>query len=51
MCFLSTHDDKVVEELDGFSEVASLDGHNQVDGIEVLLTQKAPGQVGLGVDR
>jgi hypothetical protein len=30
-------------------EVAASDGHNHVDGIEVLLTPKTPGQVSFGV--
>jgi len=37
------------EELNGFDEAAPFDSHNHIDGIEVFIAAKAPGQVGFGV--
>ena len=37
------------EELSGLDEAAPFDSHNHIDGIEVFIAAKAPGQVGFGV--
>ena len=38
-----------LEELDGVAEVLSFDDHGEVDGVEVLLSGEAAGEVGVGV--
>lgn len=38
-----------IDQIDGFTEIAASDGHDHVDGVEVLLATEAPGQVGLGI--
>ncbi len=40
---------ETIYQLNGLTEVAGFDGHNHVDGVEVFLTPKAPGQIGFGV--
>ena len=38
-----------LEETDSLHKAVALDGHDDVDGIEVLLATKTAGQVGLGM--
>jgi hypothetical protein len=38
-----------IDHFDGFAEVAALDGHDHIDGVEVLVTAKTPGQIGFGI--
>jgi hypothetical protein len=38
-----------IDELNGVTEIAGVDGHDHVDGIEVLLTPKAACQIAFWV--
>jgi len=40
---------KTIDQFNGIPEVAGIDGHNDIDGIEVFLATEAAGQIGLGV--
>ena len=40
---------KSIDQVDGFTEIATLDGHDHVDGVEVLLATETPSQVVLGI--
>jgi hypothetical protein len=37
------------DQVNGLTEVAAFDCHDHVDGVEVFLTPKAPGQIRFGV--
>jgi hypothetical protein len=40
---------EIIDQINGVTEVAALDGHDHVDGVEIFLTTEAPGQVGFWV--
>ena len=40
---------KTIDQFNGLPEVAGIDGHDHIDGIEVFLTREAAGQIGFGI--
>jgi len=38
-----------IDQFNGLTEIAASNGHDHVDGVEVLLATETPGQIGFGI--